>query len=90
MELEGLSVRKSNCICLRMLMKHQFLKSVLALSTVLAFVNCSDDTAEAINNLDPSALHLRKTIRAPLPHPLTIHAGSLLPTSPTSSTPLVS
>ena len=56
MELEGLSVRKSNCICLRMLMKHQFLKSVLALSTVLAFVNCSDDTAEAINNLDPSAL----------------------------------
>lgn len=37
-------------------MKNQFLKSILALSTFLALVNCSDDAAEAINNLDPNAL----------------------------------
>ena len=55
MELEGLSERKSNRICLRMHMKNRFLKSVLVLSTVLALVNCSEETADAINNLDPQA-----------------------------------
>ena len=55
MELEGLSDRKSSHICLRMHMKNRFLKSVLALSAVLAFVNCSEETANAINNLDPQA-----------------------------------
>ena len=56
MELEGLSIRKSNCLCLRMLMKHQFLKSVVVLGAMLALVNCSEEAAEAINNLDPSAV----------------------------------
>ena len=55
MELEGLSERKSNRICLRMHMKNRFLTSVLVLSTVLALVNCSEETADAINNLDPQA-----------------------------------
>ena len=55
MELEGLSDRKSNHTCLRMHMKNRFLKSVLALSAVLAFVNCSEEAANAINNLDPQA-----------------------------------
>ena len=55
MELEGLSDRKSSHICLRMHMKNRFLKSVLALSAVLAFVNCSEEAANAINNLDPQA-----------------------------------
>ncbi|SMP43480.1 glycosyl hydrolase family 5 [Fibrobacter sp. UWB10] len=36
-------------------MKNRFLKSVLVLSTVLALVNCSEETADAINNLDPQA-----------------------------------
>ena len=36
-------------------MKNRFLKSVLALSAVLAVVNCSEETANAINNLDPQA-----------------------------------
>ena len=36
-------------------MKNRFLKSVLALSAVLAFVNCSEEAANAINNLDPQA-----------------------------------
>ena len=36
-------------------MKNRFLKSVLALSAVLAFVSCSEETANAINNLDPQA-----------------------------------
>ncbi len=55
MELEGLSDRKSSHTCLRMHMKNRFLKSVLALSAVLAFVNCSEEAANAINNLDPQA-----------------------------------
>ena len=55
MELEGLSDRQSSHICLRMHMKNRFLKSVLALSAVLAVVNCSEETANAINNLDPQA-----------------------------------
>lgn len=55
MELEGLSNRKSSHTCLRMHMKNRFLKSVLALSAVLAFVNCSEEAANAINNLDPQA-----------------------------------
>ena len=55
MELEGLSERKSSHTCLRMHMKNRFLKSVLALSAVLAFVNCSEEAANAINNLDPQA-----------------------------------
>ena len=36
-------------------MKNRFLKSVLVLSTVLALVNCSEEAADAINNLDPQA-----------------------------------
>ena len=36
-------------------MKHQFLKSVLAMSTVLALVSCSEEAANAISNLDPQA-----------------------------------
>ena len=39
-------------------MKYQFLKSVVVLGTMLALVNCGEDAAEAINNLDldPSAV----------------------------------
>ena len=36
-------------------MKNRFLKSVLVLSTVLTLVNCSEETADAINNTDPLA-----------------------------------
>ena len=39
-----------------MLMKHQFLKSVVVLGAMLALVNCSEEAAEAISNLDPSAI----------------------------------
>ena len=39
-----------------MLMKKQFLKSVLALGAALALVNCSEEAADAINNLNPEAL----------------------------------
>ena len=49
MELERLSRRKSSCICLRMLMKTRFLKSMLVLSSVLALVNC-DTASDAISN----------------------------------------
>ena len=38
-----------------MLMKHQFLKSALALGTALALVNCSEEAANAISNLPPDA-----------------------------------
>ena len=37
-------------------MKHQFLKSVVVLGAMLALVNCSEEAAEAISNLDPSAI----------------------------------
>ena len=37
-------------------MKNRFLKSILALSAVLAVVNCSEDASTTINNLDPTAL----------------------------------
>lgn len=36
-------------------MKHQFLKSALALGTALALVNCSEEAANAISNLPPDA-----------------------------------
>ena len=36
-------------------MKHQFLKSALILSSVLAFMNCSEEAANALDNLDPAA-----------------------------------
>lgn len=35
---------------MRILMKHQFLKSVLVLGSVLAFMNCSDETTSAPDN----------------------------------------
>jgi len=35
---------------MRILMKHQFLKSVLVLGSVLAFMNCSDDATSAPDN----------------------------------------
>jgi hypothetical protein len=38
-----------------MYMKHQFLKSALILSSVLAFMNCSEEAANALDNLDPAA-----------------------------------
>ena len=36
-------------------MKHQFLKSALILSSVLAFMNCTEEAADALDNLDPAA-----------------------------------
>lgn len=40
-----------------MYMKHQFLKSALILSSVLAFMNCSEEAANALDNLDPNAVN---------------------------------
>ncbi len=54
MELEGTFRRKSYWIFLRMYMKHQFLKSVLILGSVLAFMNCSDETTMTPET-DPTA-----------------------------------
>ena len=36
-------------------MKHQFLKSALILSSVLALTNCDEEATNAIDNLDPTA-----------------------------------
>ena len=38
-------------------MKYQFLKSALILSSVLAFMNCSEEAANALDNLDPNAVN---------------------------------
>ena len=46
---------KVSLVNLRMYMKHQFLKSALILSSVLAFMNCSEEAANALDNLDPAA-----------------------------------
>ena len=54
MELEGTFRRKSYWIFLRMYMKHQFLKSVLILGSVLAFMNCSDENTMTPET-DPTA-----------------------------------
>ena len=35
---------------MRILMKHQFLKSILVLGSVLAFMNCSDESTSAPDN----------------------------------------
>ena len=56
MELERLSKRKSSCICLRMLMKNQFLKSVLVFGTVLTLTSCSDEATNAVNSLKQNAI----------------------------------
>ena len=47
--------KKVSLVNLRMYMKHQFLKSALILSSVLAFMNCSEEAANALDNLDPAA-----------------------------------
>ena len=48
---------KVSLVNLRMYMKHQFLKSALILSSVLAFMNCSEEAANALDNLDPNAVN---------------------------------
>ena len=48
--------RKSCWIYLRMIMKNQFLKSVVVLGTVLTLISCSDEATNAVNNFDPNAL----------------------------------
>ena len=49
--------KKVSLVNLRMYMKHQFLKSALILSSVLAFMNCSEEAANALDNLDPNAVN---------------------------------
>ena len=39
-----------------MLMKNQFLKSVLVFGTVLTLISCSDDATNAVSNLDQNAI----------------------------------
>ena len=54
MELEGTFRRKSYWIFFLLYMKHQFLKSVLILGSVLAFMNCSDENTMTPET-DPTA-----------------------------------
>lgn len=73
MELVELSQESHFWFYLRMTMKHQFLKSVLVLGSVLAFINCSEEASNAAGSIDPNTF-----ADSPL-----LSSSTVLPTSAT-------
>ena len=82
MELVELSQESHFWFYLRMTMKHQFLKSVLVLGSVLTFINCSEEATNAAGSIDPNTITENL-----VPSSATIPASSATVTPTTPITP---